>query len=493
MLRSVFRATMLSLLLAFALLVALLIALRPPRPLAVPPQGVTLADVTVVNPGNGRRAHQTIRVATAMVESIADYSADTDTASARRYTGSYVLPGLIDMHVHHPMGRLPTDIKLFDLLHLTYGVTTVRDCASIDGSILQVRSQIAAGEFAGPRIFACGPLVDGDPPFWPGAKVAHNASEAERLVDAIVASGVDCIKAYSNLSPDALRGMRTAASRHHRTLVGHVPIAVPFEEAHLDDVQHLTGVPGAGRASADAGLIGALLNGWDAIDDARIAFVVRTSLEQNISHTPTVTVIQQLFRLQNYPSLLQDPAARLLPRYYRELIWKPGGMASWSVPPLEQAVGAKMLRNVRKVVRQLHEAGVTLHVGTDTFNPFVVPGVSMHEELRNFVECGFTAEEAWEAATRRNGESLPEADLGILQPGAPADMLVFQNDPTRDLRALSSLQAVVANGRFYPKPLLDDAVTRYGDYFRSWLYDRLTMLVFPWFADSSETASHGSQ
>ena len=47
-------------------------------------------------------------------------------------------------------------------------------------------------------------------------------------------------------------------------------------------------------------------------------------------------------------------------------------------------------------------------------NPFVVPGVAMHEELRNFVECGFTPEQAWEAATRENGESLPERGLGIL-------------------------------------------------------------------------------
>ena len=488
MLRTIFRGVLIGAALLVILLVALLVALQPPRPLRVPQQGVTLADVTVVNPGSGRRAHQTIHAAASIIESITDYSPITDTApDARRYAGSYVLPGLIDMHVHHPLARLPTDIKLFDVLHLAYGVTTVRDCGSIDGSILDIRAQVAAGEFAGPRIFACGPLIDGDPPFWPGAKVAHNTSEGQRVVDEAAASGVNCIKAYSNLSSDALRGVRAAAIRHHLTLVGHVPIAVPFEEARLDDVQHLTGVPGMNKRSAESGLIGALLNGWDTIDDARIDSVVRTSIEQHISHTPTLVVIQQLFRLQNYSSLLEDPVARLLPRYYRELIWKPGGMVSWSVPAFESAVSEKMLQNFRRVVRRLHEAGVTLHVGTDTFNPFVVPGVSMHEELRNFVECGFTPEEAWEAATRRNAEALAEPGLGVLGPGAPADMLVFGEDPTHDLTALSTLQAVVANGRFYPKRLLDDTVARYRDYFGSWLYDRLTMLVFPWFAGSSQS------
>jgi len=377
------------------LVVVILVALRPPPPLTVPQQGVTFADVTVINPGNGRRAHQTIRVSRSTIDSIAPYSVAADsTAEAQRYAGSYVLPGLIDMHVHHPLGRLPTDIRLFDLLHLASGVTTVRDCGSIDGSALTTRAQIAAGEFPGPRIFACGPLIDGEPPFWPGARIARNAEEGERAVEEAAAAGVDCIKAYSNLSLDALRGVRAAATRHHLTLVGHVPIAVPFEQARLDDVQHLTGVPGVPARSEHSGLIEAVLEGWDTIDDARIDAVVRTSVEQKIAHTPTLVVIQQLLRLRDYPALLQDPAAQLLPRYYRELIWKPGGMTSWRVPPLDDAISTKMLQNFRQAVRRLHEGGVTLHVGTDTFNPFVVPGVSMHAELRNFVECGFTPEAA---------------------------------------------------------------------------------------------------
>ncbi len=488
MLRPMLNGLMIAGLLGVALIIVLLLTLRPPPPLEIPRPGVMLADVTVINPGSGRRAHQTIRVSGSTIESISDYSASADTsADARRYAGAYVLPGLIDMHVHHPLGQLPTDTKFFDLLHLSYGVTAVRDCASIDGSILQVRAQVAAGEFAGPRIFACGPQIDGDPPFWPGGKIARHASDGERVVDEVAAAGVDCVKAYSNLSADALRGLRAAATRHHLPLIGHVPISVPFEQAHLDDVQHLTGVPGQTERPKDSGLIGAILDGWDTIDDARIDFVVRTSVQQQIAHTPTIVVIQQLLRLENYPALLQDPAARVLPRYYRELIWKPGGMASWSVPPLGGARSAKILENFCKVVRRLHAAGVTLHVGTDTFNPFVVPGVSMHAELWNFAACGFTPEEAWEAATRRNGASLPAPGLGVLSAGAPADALVFGQDPTTDLTALSTLQAVVANGRYYPKPLLERAVARYHDYFASWMYDRLTMFLFPFFADSSQT------
>ncbi len=106
----------------------------------------------------------------------------------------------------------------------------------------------------------------------------------------------------------------------------------------------------------------------------------------------------------------------------------------------------------------------------------------MHEELRNFVACGFTPEQAWEAATRTNGESLGVEGLGVLHRGAPADLLVYREDPTRDLAALSTLEAVVANGRLYPRPVLDGAVARYRDYYDGWLFDRLTMALFPLFA-----------
>jgi imidazolonepropionase-like amidohydrolase len=133
-----------------------------------------------------------------------------------------------------------------------------------------------------------------------------------------------------------------------------------------------------------------------------------------------------------------------------------------------------------------HREGVVLNVGSDSLNPFVVPGAALQEELGNFVECGSTLEQAWEAATRGNGESLPENGLGVLAAGAPADLLVLREDPTRDLSALASLQAVVASGRLYPREVLEVAVARYRDHHAGWLQDRLSMLVVSFFAGSAE-------
>ena len=106
---------------------------------------------------------------------------------------------------------------------------------------------------------------------------------------------------------------------------------------------------------------------------------------------------------------------------------------------------------MKAVVRRLHQAGVRLHVGRCTPNPFVVPGISLHEEPAPLVDAGLTPEEVWVAATRWAGETLGLPQLGTVQEGAPAAFLFFREDPTRDLAALATLEAVVAQGRLYPK------------------------------------------
>ena len=181
-------------------------------------------------------------------------------------------------------------------------------------------------------------------------------------------------------------------------------------------------------------------------------------------------------QLHDYPKLLADSAAQLLPRWYREVLWKPPAVFN---PTFYENLGAA-LPKMKEVVQQLYEVGVRIHAGSDTPNPFVVPGAGLHEELHLLVEAGLTPEEVWMAATRWAGESLGMPKLGTLQEGAPADFLLFREDPTRDLATLSTLEAVVAQGRLYPKPVLDVAFIRHRDHFNGWLYDRLTMAIARW-------------
>jgi len=466
-------------LLLVLLIVGVWIALQPPI-LEVPSPGrFVFSNVTVVNPGLDLQAGQTLTVQGDRIESIiTDDPARRASGRPGGFAGSYVLPGLIDMHVHHP----GVGDELFGLLFLAHGVTAVRDTADLYGTILERRRQVREGKYPGPRIFACGPLLDGSPPMWPallpGSWVVRNAAEARAAVDKLAKLGVDCVKVYSWLSAEALTAIRKEAARHRLPVIGHVPLAVPFEEAHLQDVQHLTGVPSMGappivhntKATMPA-YSSAWATAWRDLDPVRVDFIVRTSLEEGIAHTPTLVAFKQASRLPDYQQLLGNPAVHLLPRFYREVIWQREDFLQ-NFARLGEA--APKMTNV---VRRLHEAGVRIHAGTDTPNPFVVPGANLHEELHNLLDAGFTPEEAWVAATRWPGESLSEPKLGTLQEGAPADFLIFREDPSHNLAALSTLEAVVAQGRLYPKEVLDRAIQRHRDYFEAWLYDKISMAI----------------
>jgi hypothetical protein len=211
--------------------------------------------------------------------------------------------------------------------------------------------------------------------------------------------------------------------------------------------------------------------------------VIKTSLDQHITHTPTLIVLDRTSRRgSDYDTQFDEPIAQLMPPWYREF-WRRRAMGFTPDEQGRLSAWGSALPKMKQMVRAMHEAGVPLHVGTDTLNPFVVPGAALHEEMRNFVDCGFTPEQVWAAATSGNGASLPLKDLGVLKDRAPADFLVYKEDPTNDLSKLDTLAAVVANGRLYPREVLDAGVQRYRDRYSNravkWVMAALMRLVAP--------------
>jgi imidazolonepropionase-like amidohydrolase len=101
-------------------------------------------------------------------------------------------------------------------------------------------------------------------------------------------------------------------------------------------------------------------------------------------------------------------------------------------------------------VKEAHAAGVKVALGTDTNNPRVYPGYSVHRELETLVELGLTPHEALVAATRTPAEMLGrEHDLGTIEVGKHADLIILEHNPLDDIRNTRSIYRVILDGRVF--------------------------------------------
>lgn len=112
--------------------------------------------------------------------------------------GHYLLPGLVDAHVHLEHFDDPVVLSRF----VAKGVTTVRN---MDGRpyILEWKRRVALGELLGPTIYTAGPILDGDPPLLDDNTVVRTTAEARAAVEAQHDAGYDFVKVYTNISREA--------------------------------------------------------------------------------------------------------------------------------------------------------------------------------------------------------------------------------------------------------------------------------------------------
>jgi imidazolonepropionase-like amidohydrolase len=417
---------------ACALALAAARALRPPPLPRPPPPGLALSGLTLVQPGEGRRTGVTLSAAGDRIEAI-DHRERPGASDA--FAGRFALPGLVDLHVHHPPSFALGQRELFALLFLAHGVTSVRDTGAFGSGLPAHAARIARGEIPGPRVFACGPILDGARSTWPRARVLRDPAEARRAVEDLAAAGADCVKLYNELDDETFLAAAQAAAERGLPVVAHVPWTMPFQRVAGVEVQHLMG----------------LADDWLApLPEAAIERYAAHSARAGLAHTPTLVTYARAARLDHPLAFAADPSAQLLPRFYRARLWAPDGnpLVAWLVPGGAPEARARIAR-MREVVGRLHAAGVRVLAGSDTPNPGVVPGAALREELSQLASAGLEPDEALAAATSRAGEALRASGLGRLEPGAPADLGLYREDPTRDLAALATLEAVVAGGRLY--------------------------------------------
>ncbi|HYO13725.1 MAG TPA: amidohydrolase family protein [Thermoanaerobaculia bacterium] len=384
--------------------------------------------------------------------------------------GRTLMPGLADLHVHLEYFDDPDLLALF----LANGVTTVRN---MDGRphILEWRRRIASGELAGPTIVTAGPLLDGDPPLLPDNTVVKDAAQAAAAVIAQAKAGYDFIKVYTNLSPEAWTAILEAARERGLPIAGHVPREVGIERVLTSgqtSLEHLDGYDDLIEADDSP-----FRSRWHwaklymgvPTDAEKVRRAAEQTAAAKVWNVPTLVEKEKVAPLEEMVGWLDRPEMRYLPPAAREA-WDP---RTWdprrarlvtSMGEEEREILTRGRQNRLALVRALHDAGAGLLVGTDTPQPFVLPGFAVLEEVRLFVEAGLPPEAALAAATREAGRFLGK-DFGTVEPGRRADLLLLEANPLEDVAVLARRAGVMVRGRWMPeadlRALLDRLASRY--------------------------------
>jgi imidazolonepropionase-like amidohydrolase len=440
----------------------------PARAEDAPAKSLAITGVTVIDPsGEPARSDMTVVVTGDRITAVGK-SGETGVPEGARVVdgkGKYLIPGLWDMHVH-------TASPSFLPLYLANGVTGIRDMHALDpDAILGLRKQVQEGKQAGPRVVAAGPLVDGPKPFVPGSLVASEAAEGREAVRKIKSMGADFVKVYTKLPREAYLAIADEAKKQGLPFAGHVPESVSAAEASdlgQKSIEHLAGVEVAcsdredelrreaveGLAKADnqaawdlLGRIGA--RAVDSFSDKKAQALYARFVRNGTWQVPTLTVPRSMSSLDD-AKFVADPRVKYMP---------PSIRSYWSLK-LSPDAAARLKRWYKRCtwqVRAMHRAGVPFLAGTDASNPYIFPGFSLHDELALLVaEGGFTPLEALQAATRDPARFLGrERDLGTIEPGKLADLVLLDADPLADIHNTTKIAAVVANGRLLPRRELD--------------------------------------
>ena len=116
--------------------------------------------------------------------------------------------------------------------------------------------------------------------------------------------------------------------------------------------------------------------------------------------------------------------------------------------PYNQYLWPKVLQ----FTKMMYENGVTILAGSDIPNFDLVPGASLHHELEILVDAGIPPLEVIKIATRNGAQALDiEEDVGTIEPGKQADMIVLSDNPLDDISNTKKIEAVIVDGQFMNK------------------------------------------
>lgn len=408
--------------------------------------------------------------------------------------GNYLIPGLSDIHCHPTLisefGMGPFDMKCFDGQRmksseeaLKSGCTFVRDCGGAFPKVSMLKKEIAADRLLGPKIMSCNGAISPKGGMWDvgaiknrlghvifGGKLLWFASSDSDVIDAIreiQETGNDFFKFYFEEKPlyggkessvynmftaEQARLIRSQADKYHKQAAAHAMFMKGVHlliDARFDTIEHLT--CDVAYSPADA----------EKMKKHGVAIVPTVSLGGYLSmecagkgyHDNAEVVYFQKLRAETYE---QEVARYVIPElhknYNKFFVWLAKPMEERSMPMVGQVYPERVHNFARLAPQSLanfRRAGTRVGVGTDGGNGITFCG-NVAKEMMLLCRYGYSPAEVLRMATLGNMEIVGmDKELGAIETGKYADLVVLSANPLVDVRAAVQVVCVFKNGRLY--------------------------------------------
>lgn len=418
-------------------------------------EGGTLIDGT----GRAPVPNSVVVIEGSRIRSVGARGSVTYPAGAQviRAEGKTVLPGLIDAHVHF--------LDFMPQLFLHYGVTTVYDTANPTDWIIAQRDALRNGKIKGPRMYVTGAIIDGPledaNPVTLAARTAYRVNtatpeEARAATRKLIAQGVDAIKVYEGLDIASLKVVVEEAHKAGLEVVGHtqdarqaVGVGLKFIEHPAPVIHSTLGDPAKAEAMLQRRLPNPETQMNPALFDPMIAMMVENGVYFNPTFTRNIPESPEWYDMVK--RLLEDPSSHFIPEARREAWLDDIRAADTEEYPARLQRRAELLQKVREFTRRFAQAGGKVITGPDSgprSSPTNIAGLAMGVEMEGLINAGLTPMQAILASTKWPAELIhKEKDLGTVEPGKLADVIVVDGNPLADIHTIAKVQTVVLDGK----------------------------------------------
>ena len=375
-----------------------------------------------------------------------------ESAEVIDVTGKYVLPGLVDIHIHYAdwMGQL----------FLSHGVTTVKDLGNDIEWIFTISDEITRGKIHGPRIFYVGNGLDAPPPDRNTHIGVTDRDTAQRAIRLLHSKGASAIKVREKISPELLAVVVEESHKLGIPVTGHLKRTDAREAAlaGIDGIEHVSGfvqaISNAPRerqaAQADRQVLISDLKAFSLIESSAAKDLIDLMVSRKVAIVPTMPIWWRMAtpHRDDFASedaeYAEDPALSYIPENIRAL---------WASPAFYEIEDSVELNEVQlgyakmqSVILAHHQSGGELLAGSDTF--FSIPGLSLHREMVLLRDAGISPLEVIKIVTLGNAKFLgKEADLGTITTGKLADIIVVDENPLDDISNTQSVTLVMKDGQ----------------------------------------------